>query len=315
MEVLTAVDGDRIRSLLDADEYFWLDLLVDEEEGRPDSLNRVRDLLHLHPAAMEDTREWSQLPKLDDYGDHVLLVFFSARVVDDRAEPVEVHVYISGGWIFTARRCRTPLDALHDRLAGSDFAAEDEIVYLVLDALADGWDPVIVHIDRRVDEVEAQILDRPRREQLPVAYRLKQQVNDLTRHIVPQRARYTTAVESIQQLPGIARGSREWLRDVTAHLEIIQSDLGRLTSDLNDLTQSFFNANANRLNRMAALIAVGSLFFLIWTLVTGFFGQNFAFLVDHVASERAFWGYEIGALVIPSVVLALVLWWRRRDWW
>ena len=93
------------------------------------------------------------------------------------------------------------------------------------------------------------------------------------------------------------------------------SDLRRLTGDLNGLTDTFFNANANRLNRLATLIAVGSLFFLIWTLVTGFFGQNFGFLVRHIDSERTFYVYEIGALVVPTLLLVVVLYWRRRDWW
>lgn len=309
MEVLTSVDAERIRALLDAHEYFWLDLCGDGD------LRTVAGLLSLHPAAVEDTNEWDQLPKLDDYGDHVLLIFFSARTADGRAEPVEVHVYISGDWIFTARRCATPLDRLPDRLTSATPREEDQIVYLVLDALADGWDPVIAEIDKQVDDVEAQVLERPRQQQLPVVYRLKQQVNDLTRHVIPQRNRFPAAMDAIHALPGITRGSREWLRDVTAHLDIIQSDLGRLTGDLNDLTQSFFNANANRLNRVATLIAIGSVFFLIWTLVTGFFGQNFAFLTDHIGSEDAFWGYELGALVVPTVVLGGVLWWRRRDWW
>ena len=45
------------------------------------------------------------------------------------------------------------------------------------------------------------------------------------------------------------------------------------------------------------------MFFLIWTLVTGFFGQNFGFLTRHIDTEKAFWLYEIGALVLPTIVL------------
>jgi magnesium transporter len=119
----------------------------------------------------------------------------------------------------------------------------------------------------------------------------------------------------IHNLPGLARGSRAWLRDVTAHADSISSDLARLTGDLSALTDTFFNANANRLNRLATLVTVGSLFFLIWTLVTGFFGQNFGYLVRHIDSAHTFWLYEGGALVLPTVVLAIVLWWRRNDWW
>jgi magnesium transporter len=311
MEVLTEVDGERIRRLLDADTFFWLDLLSPTHA----QIDSLASLIGLHPAAVEDTREWGQLPRLDDYDDHVMLVFFSARSIDGRVEPVEVHVYVSGRWIVTARQCETKLDRKRELLETSTYTDEDEILYHVLDALADGWDPVIDEVDRRVDEVEASVLERPTQGQLPLIYRLKQEVGELLRRAHPMQATITGSIATIHQLEGLNRGSREWLRDVETHLASIASDLRRLSNDLSALTDTYFNANANRLNRLATLIAVGSMFFLVWTLVTGFFGQNFGYLTRHIDSRGAFFAYEIGALLIPTVVLAVVLYVRRKDWW
>jgi magnesium transporter len=310
VEVLTELDERRIQALLDRGEFFWLDL-VGPGQGQLDAAGR---LFGLHAAAVEDSREWEQLPKADDYHDHVLLVFFTASREEGRTMPREVHVYISGDWVVTVRRCPTNLDRIHERMRGEDTDDEDLVLYRILDALADGWDPVIAELDRRVDEVEAAVLERPRQAHLPLIYRLKQEVGegvriaDRQKHVLPE------AVHTIHGVPGLTRGSREWLRDVTAHADSISSDLHRLFADLSALTDTFFNANANRLNRLATFIAVGSMFFLVWTLVTGFFGQNFGYLTRHIDSAKAFWLYEIGALVLPTVVLAALLWWRRRDW-
>jgi magnesium transporter len=312
VEVLTTVDEGRLRRLLAGDEFFWLDLV----EPPADALDAVRSLLGLHAAAIEDSREWNQLPKVDDYGDHLLIVFYTAGIGDDgRAHPFEVHVYLSGRFIVTARRHRTGLDRLHGLLQEEETDCEDLIVYRILDTLADGWDPIIDALDDRVDTVENDVLARTRQSQLTAIYRLRQEMGELLRRAWRQSQMMPDAIERIHHLPGLTRGSREWLRDVEAHTESIASDLRRLTGDLTALTDTFFNANANRLNRLATLVAVGSLFFLIWTLVTGFFGQNFGFLVRHINSEATFLIYEIGGLVIPTLVLAVVLWWRRRDWW
>ena len=43
--------------------------------------------------------------------------------------------------------------------------------------------------------------------------------------------------------------------------------------------------------------------------------MNFGYLVDHIDTKEAFFAYELGALVIPSVILAAILYWRRKDWW
>jgi magnesium transporter len=312
LEVLTTLDRDRIAALRGPDgEFFWLDLL----SPSADDLEELGRLFGLHPAAVEDSREWHQLPKVDDYTRHVLFVVYTAERADGHTRPIEVHLHVSGDWVITVRRCATPLDRLRRTMPDQPVDDEDLVLYKLLDALADGWDPVIDELDRRVDEVEAQVLERPRQEHLPMIYRLKQEVAEGLRQAMRQAHVLPEAVELIHNLPGLARGSREWLQDLTAHADSIASDLRRLTGDLSALTDTFFNANANRLNRLATLVAVGSLFFLIWTLVTGFFGQNFGFLIRHIDSERAFWYYEIGALVVPTVVLAVVLWWRRRDWW
>jgi magnesium transporter len=304
MEVLTEVDPERLQRLRAADDFFWLDLVG----PTPQDLEILGNLLGLHPAAIEDTLEWDQIPKLDDYSEHVMLVFYSALV--------EVHVYIAGGFMLTFRRGASPLDSLRMWLAqaGND-QTEDESVYHVLNALADGWDPVIEDLDARVDAIEREVLEeRPRRDHLNTIYRLKQETGTLARLAIPQRDVLPAAVEAIQAVPGLERGSKEWLRDVTTHMDAIATDLGRSTDELRALTETFFNASAYRLNRLATLIAVGSVFFLVWTLVTSFFGQNFRWLVDNVESKGDFLVYGIGGLMVPTVLIALVLYWRRRDW-
>ena len=303
MEVLSQVEPDHLRRLVAEDRFFWLDLI----EPTPLDLEVLGNLLDLHPAAVEDTIEWGQIPKLDDYGEHVMLVFYSAQA--------EVHVYVAGGFMLTFRRGPTPLDGLRDWLTHETGQSEDESLYHVLNALADGWDPVIADLDARVDDVEREVLEeRPRRDHLNTIYRLKQDTSALARLAVPQRDLLPPAIEVIAAIPGLERGSKEWLRDVTTHMDSIATDLARSQDDLLALTSTFFNASAYRLNRLATLIAVGSVFFLIWTLVTSFFGQNFEWLVESVDSKGDFLLYGVGGLALPTVVVGGVLYWRRRDW-
>ena len=83
VHVLTSLERDPIAELLAAERFFWLDL-----ESPPDGdLVALGELLHLHPLALEDTREFGQRPKLDRYGDQVLLVFYSARTLDAPGRP------------------------------------------------------------------------------------------------------------------------------------------------------------------------------------------------------------------------------------
>jgi magnesium transporter len=316
MKVLETVDRDRLAELRERDEFFWLDLT----EPTAADLKAVAEILGLHPVALEDTIEFGQRPKLDVYGDHVLFVFYSVRHApaesETPAEPVEVHIYISGSFVVTVRRANcTQLDGLHHELDTADPKAEQYILYRIFDVLTDAYYPVVEQLEEQIDALEAQVLlMRPRPEQLAEIYRLKQLVQELHRRVVPQREHFLSGTETILNLPGLHRGSKEYLRDVGDHLAQIAGELHRQQEDLQGLTATYFTANANRLNSVATRLTIGGTFFLAWTLVTGFFGQNFGWLTDNIDQKHDFLIYGVGALVAPTVIIGTVFWFKRKDW-
>jgi magnesium transporter len=316
MEVLETIDREKLAALHERDEFFWLDLT----DPSPDEVKAMGEALGLHPVAVEDTIEFAQRPKLDVYGDHLLFVYYTVRTGrgdgEELFEPVEVHIYISGSFVATVRRAQcTELDALHDELDSADPRVEDYIVYKIFDVLTDAFYPIIDVLEERIDALESRILlERPSHEQLVETYRLKQRVHELIRRVVPQRDRFVSGSDAILELPGLVRGTREYLRDVGDHLSQISGELNRQQEDLTALTATYFNANANRLNKVATRLTIGGTFFLAWTLVTGFFGQNFGWLVDNIDTKRDFLLYGVSALVVPTVVIGTLFWVKRKDW-
>jgi magnesium transporter len=312
--VLTQVDSEQITERRRRDEFFWLDLAQPSDE----ELDALREALDLHPMALEDTREFGQRPKVDAYQDYVLIVFFSARKADEPervVHPVEVHVYVSGAWIVTVHREPLALlERLHDELEPAGTHEEDYLVYRILDGLTDSFFPAVSAIEERIDALEAEVLERPRRELLGRVYRRKQEVHELQRLIAGQRDQFQTASERILELAGLSRGTREYLRDIGDHLAQIGGELQRQNDDLTALTGIYFNASAERVNRTATRLSVVATFFVVWTLITGFFGQNFQWLVDNVESRGDFLLFGVGGLVVPTVALATVLWVKRHDW-
>ena len=70
----TQIDEAQIRDHLERDHFFWLDLTAPSRED----LHRLGALFGFHPLALEDSEEFGQRPKLDNYGDYVFLVFYGA---------------------------------------------------------------------------------------------------------------------------------------------------------------------------------------------------------------------------------------------
>jgi magnesium transporter len=307
MDVLTAVDDDRIASDLQARHQFWIDLVDPSDE----EVNRLGEMLGLHPVAIEDTREFGQRPKVDVYEDHVLLVFYTARLdPDGSVRPIEVHVYVARGYLITARRgaCEI-LDELRDDIE----ELHEHPVYKILDTLTDAFYPVIEGLEERVDALEAEVLTRPRKQHLTMIYRLRQEVREIGRIASVQRDQFQSASDELQRLVEFG-DTAEYLRDIGDHLAQVAGELYRQTEDLAALTSTYFNANADRLNAVATRITILGTLFVLWTLVTGFFGQNFGWLVDHIDSMSDFMIFGVGSLVIPTVILLTLFWVKRRDW-
>jgi magnesium transporter len=312
MEVLTSVDAERLSDLAARDEFFWLDLA----KPGPADLDVVGEILGLHPLALEDTKEFGQRSKVDVYEDSVLVVFYTAATRSAGFETLEVHLHLSGGYILSVRHDEClALDDLHEELRAIDEHPEDEIVYRVLDVLTDAYYPVIDAAEEQVDALEAEILTRrPRRAQLEATYRLRQDVHAMQRRVLAQRDQLLGGEQAILHLPGLTRGSRMYLRDVVDHLAQIGGELTRQNDDLQALTGTYFNASATRLTELATRLTLITVAFLVWTLVTSFFGQNFAWLVRSVDTQRDFLVWGVGGLVVPTVLIGALFWIKRHDW-
>jgi magnesium transporter len=226
-----------------------------------------------------------------------------------------VHLFISGGFLVTARRgACAELDLLRGRLQLGTDEPEDYFVYRILDGLTDAYYPLITETEERIDALESEVLTRPRPGQLERIYRLKQQVQAHQRHVTAQRDAFPAAVEAILALPTLSHGTRPYLRDVADHLAQVAAELQRQAGDLTSLTETFFNANANKLNESAARLSVIATFFVVGTLVTGFFGQNFGWLVSHIESRTDFLLLGVAGPLALLGALSAYFWRRRGDW-
>jgi magnesium transporter len=308
MHVLTSVDEPVIHTLLADQRVFWIDLLKPDDQ----EVERLGALLDLHPLALEDTLEFGQRPKVDRYGNRVLFVFFTAK---PPAAAVEVHVHIAGRFVATVRHddCEE-LDALHTELAQTAVADLDHLLYRVFDGLTDPFYLMIDGLEKVIDQLEADVLADPRRELLTRCYHLKQDVRDLHRLAQSQAESFTQAQPAVLGLPGLGSGSEPYFRDISDHLTQVAGEFLRQTDDLASLAQTYFSANSDRLNVVATRIALGGTVFVIWSVVTGFFGMNFGWLLDRQQPGYAFFAYGLPALVVPMLLL-LARFWVKRDAW
>jgi magnesium transporter len=95
----------------------------------------LRDVFHFHPLALEDSEDFGQRAKLDDYDDFVFLVVYGAVPDEDRL--VEVHCFYSERFLITVHRDEAPaFTAVRHRYQKRGAPIDDPalLLYRIIDA-------------------------------------------------------------------------------------------------------------------------------------------------------------------------------------
>src|SRR4051812_14737110 len=180
MRVLDWIDLDEIRALHERDEFFWLDLRSPSDE----ELDAVMDTIGLPPLAVQDSKEFDQRPKIDDYADRALIVFFGA----EGAQLVEVHVHVSGSEVVTVRRerCAHLGEALRSAAHG-DMRSEEELVFRILDALADSLGARVGDLTHEIEHLSDLVFERASMAERRRIGALRGELFRLSQYVDPQR--------------------------------------------------------------------------------------------------------------------------------
>ena len=300
--------------------FVWLGLV----EPEPDELALVQDHFGLHDLAVEDAQSFHLRPKIEQYedGEVYFVVLRTARYVDESEEVEfgEVSIFMSRRFLITVRQgvasdlhgARLRLESRPELMSEGTGA----VLWAILDKVVDDYAPVIEGLDRDIEDVERLVFSGAAAPTERI-YSLRREASDFYRAVHPL----------LGPLDGMERGVysqigpelRNFFRDVNDHVKlvheevvaqrdllavILQANLAVVTSQQNELSL--------RQNETTKQLTVIATIFLPLTFLTGFFGQNFGWLVRHIDPLWAFLAYGVGSLVISS--LLLYGFFRRRRW-
>jgi magnesium transporter len=302
MKVLDRFDPTEIASLRERGEFFWLDLLSPTDA----ELAELARMLPLPALAAEDSREFGQRAKIDDYGERLLLVVYGARHGSpEGARLVEVHMHVSATELVTVHREPFPP---FDAVRGRALRSEADAVYQVLDELAESLLGLVQGIEEQVSEIEQRAFTDPN----PIERRrisvLRGRLFRLQQVVDPQRDMLEGGADVIELLPGLGRDAMHHrFRDVHDTLVLASNLVSYCRELLAEALNVYLQRSSNRLNEIVARLTILSAVFLPLTLITSYFGQNFGWLVDHIDSVRGFLIWGVGGIAVPCAAIVLAL--------
>ena len=292
--------------------FVWLGLFEPGEE----ELAQVRDTFGLHELAVEDAQNFHMRPKIESYDRDVRLVILRTARYDDAAEEVqfgEISVFLAPAFVITVRQgvasglrgARQRLEQRPELLAAGSSSA----LWAILDQVVDDYAPVVAGLEHDIDQVEATVFSGAVAPTERI-YSLRREATDFYRAVHPLLAVVTT-IERATEDPQL----QPYLRDVQDHLLLVNEEVAAqrdLLGTVLEANMAVISVEQNKIsvqqNATVEQLTILATVFLPLTFVTGFFGQNFGWLVAHLDGFAAFAIYGIGGLVVP---LALLFAWLR----
>jgi magnesium transporter len=203
------------------------------------------------------------------------------------------------------RKARRRLEQRPELLA----LGTESVLWAILDEVVSGYPPVVKELETDILEVEATVFSGAVAPTERI-YLLRRQATGFYRIVHPLMAVVTTVTRTIAPAE-----LRPYLVDVEDDLVLASEDVAAQR----DLLSTVLEANlavisveqtkvSVRQNATIEQLTILATIFLPLTFITGFFGQNFAWLVGHINSLAAFLLYGLGGLVLPMVLL---FWWLK----
>jgi len=294
--------------------FVWLDVV----DPNPHVFELIREEFHMHPLAIEDALHSHQRPKIEAYGDTWFVVMHAATREAEALALHEVAIFVGRRFAVTVRATPTyPLDEFRRRWSHQrtpNHADGGTFLYTFVDTIVDGYRPIAEAFDDHVEALESALLAEGTRTRdiLLEIFDMKKNLATFRRAVVPVRDILSPIMRG--DLVLFAGDSEElpYFRDVYDHVAHVTEQLDAARDLINNARDTHIALASNRQNDVSKQLTIVATVFLPLTFVTGFFGQNFAFLVNHITSASSFWWIGVGSEV--AALAALVTYFRVKRW-
>jgi magnesium transporter len=306
------------------DRMVWLGLY------RPDpaELGELAEQYDLPELAVEDAIKAHQRPKFERYGSTLFVVLKAARYLDavEEVDFGELHLFLGQDFVITVRHSESPdLSRVRRRLESDPellARGSEAVLYAILDAVVDGYAPVVAGLENDIDEIEVEVFRGDPQVSRRI-YELSQEVVDFQRAAQPLTGILAAITAGFEKY-GVDEELRSYLRDVADHVTSVTERVEGFRLQLRDILTVNATLVAQRQNEEIRELTETSLAqgeevkkISAWaailfapTLVGTVYGMNFT----HMPELDWRLGYPLALVLMLMVSVVLYLVFKRRDW-
>ena len=291
------------------DRPCWLDI----SDPKSHDFELAAKELNLHPLAVEDAQQRHERPKIDQYDDHYIIVFYALEEPSPGVvREVEISIFMSQNAIVTVHEGDfTARAAVEKRFREGKLLTTGLLLHALLDTIVDQYFKIVDALGDRVELLESMVVggeapdyDTSIRE----LFVLKRDLVRIRHLIAPERDVLTVLVRGdIRELR--ETGRRAYFQDVYDHISRVTDEIDTFRELTSNVIDAHLASVSNRLNEVVKVLTSMATVLLVLTVVTGFFGQNWKFIPYD--SEPLFFASLIFMVLVAA---GTALYFRRKGW-
>ena len=283
----------------------WIDV-----DGPPDRrlLEQLRDVLGVHPLALEDVIDQGQRPKVEGYLDQHFMVV-NMLSYNERIQIEQLSLFFSERCVVTFQG-RIPADSLEPvrerirqgkgriRQQGTDY-----LVYALLDSVVDHYFPIVDMLGDKLAELEAAVLVADSADVMGRVQALKRDLLQFRRVIWPLSEALTSLGRSKDPL--LCKDTRIFLRDCLDHVAQLKDLLEVYRETAETLVETYLSVLSNRTNDTMRLLTLVTTIFIPLTFLVGIYGMNFDPDASPWNMPELRWRYGYPAVLLLMLLMAI----------
>ncbi len=283
-------------------------------------LQRIADLFGLHPLAMEDVVHVDQRAKVDDYDGTLFTVVRMVSFPGDELETEQLSLFLGKDFVITfqERPGGDSLSPVRERLRRSSGkirrAGPDYLLYALVDAVIDGYFPVVERFGDKLDDLDSAVDDPKNRRTMTAIHAVRSGLLQLRRAAWPHREALQNLQRDTHAL--ISDDTRVYLRDCYDHVIQIMDVLETYREMGSDMRDLYLTAVGNRTNEIMRVLTIMSTIFIPLSFIASVYGMNFNTERSRFNMPELNWiyGYPFALTVMAATALGLVGYFLRKGW-
>lgn len=304
---------------LDTESVSWVDILG---LGNQETWRQLGKIFDLHPLVMEGVVNVPQRPKVEDYEDQLLIITWMVMINEETEGfyKEQVSLILGKNYLLTVQEepeydCFQPVrDRIRNNKGIIRKHGADYLAYTLLDAIINGFFPVLEAYGEQVDELENEVVANPTTQTLEKIYKIRRELLALRRAIWPQRDAINSLLRDGSDL--ISPEVRIYLRDCYDHTVQVMDIVETYRELATGLMDVYLSSVSNKMNEIMKLLTVISSIFIPLTFIAGVYGMNFNAEKSplNMPELNWYWGYPACWALMIATASSLVFFFWRRGW-